>query len=258
MKITKRIRILIAVFLSLFILQSIFLLITLVDNSTKIDTSEFEEFRNILLNMQLVFLFLFFIVSVIYFFFIPVFLRRSLKDSSHIIDEISRGNYKIDINEYDYKKRNDPEIVKIIMAMQKMINVILSFDQAKKEKIIEHYSRLNSIMRIVDSGIVILKLDGEISFVSDVASEHFPGLVRDVNLISNGFNPEIENNIKKYAMSVLKSRSQQSDQQFFFPSQKRHLNLKSSIVRNESGEAIGAVIAIQSIEKKKVEKTEHA
>ncbi len=258
MKITKRIRILIMVFLSLFILQSVFLLITLVDNSTKIDSQEFEDFKNIVINLQLVFMFLFFFVSVIYFFFIPVFLRRSLRDTDHIINEISRGNYKIDINEYDYKKRNDPEIVKIIMSMQKMINVILSFDQAKKEKIIEHYSRLNSIMRILDSGIVILKLDGEISFVSDVASEHFPGLEQDINLISNGFSPEIENNIKKYAMIVLKSRSQQADQQFFFPSQKRHLNLKSSIVRNESGEAIGAVIAIQSIEKKKVEKTEHA
>ena len=258
MKLTKRIRILITIFLALFILQSVFLLITVVDNSTKISSPEFEEFKNILFNLQLVFFFLFFIISVIYFFFIPVFLRRSLKDTDHIINEISRGNYNIDINEYDYKKRNDPEIVKIIMAMQKMIKVILSFDHAKKEKIIEHYNRLTSIMRIVDSGIIVLKLDGEISFVSDTASEQFPGLESDINLISNGFSPEVENNIKKYAMTVLKSRSQQADQQFFFPSQKRHLTLKSSIVRNETGEAIGAVIGIQSIEKKKVEKTEHA
>ena len=123
------------------------------------------------------------------------------------------------------------------------------FDLLKKEKIVEHHNRIQAILNLAEDGFLILDSKGAIVYINDLLLNVFPPFQEKKSIIDSNFNPEIENNIKKYAISVIKSGSKQPSQNNFFPSLKKHITLKSAVVRNSFGVVCGAVIALSNLPK---------
>ncbi len=205
-------------------------------------------------NILWIFLFLQFLVAIIFFFYVPVFLHRGFTDVNKLLKEITRGNYNLDIDETELSGRNDEDVMELILQVKKMLNSVVHFDQAKKEKIIEHMNRILSILKLSENGFIVIDIDGDIKFLSDNLNDVFPLLAENLNLFDSSFQPEVNNSIVKYALPILQNRSVQPSQQYFIPSLKRHITLKSSMVRDVGGMPIGVVLGVFNIDRKKGEK----
>ena len=199
-------------------------------------------------------LFLQFILVIILFFYIPVFLHKAFSEIHQILTDITRGNYSIDINIGDFETRVDKEFLAVILSIKDMLKAFLAFDNLKKEKIVEHHNRIILILNLTENGFIILDLNGNIVYINDKVTDVFTSISEKTNMLETNFPPEVENNLKKYIVTILKSQTKQQYQQFFIPSLKRHIGLKSAIVRGHDGEVKGAVVAISNLEKKKPEK----
>ncbi|MCK4956226.1 MAG: hypothetical protein KAS49_01230, partial [Candidatus Cloacimonetes bacterium] len=149
----------------------------------------------------------------------------------------------------EYEKTTDKEFFTVIFSLKEMIKSIVKFDKLKKDKIVEHHNRIQAILNLTEDGFLIIDNMGKIIYSNDVILETFPSMQEKTNIIDSNFPPEIENNIKKYAILVIKSGSKQVSQNNFFPTLKKHITLKSAIVRDSTGEICGAVIALTNLPK---------
>jgi len=187
-------------------------------------------------------------------FYIPVFLQKSFAGIHGILKEISKGIYSIDFEAENLEASLDKEFYTIILTIKFMLKSIKKFDELKKDKIIEHHNRIVSLLNLTNDGFMILDIRGNVVYINDLIIDIFPTINEKVNMIDSKFPPEVENNIKKYAVNVIKKRTKQEPLQFFIPALKRHITLKSAIIRNSSGTPTGAVISFMNLEKKKTEK----
>ncbi len=198
--------------------------------------------------------FIFFFIVVTAYFFLPVYLQRSLNDISTILNDMKEGIYDFEIDLEEKKNLLDKEVYQIILQLNEVKDVILKFDKKKKEKIVEHYNRITSLLRVVGEGVLILDAEGNIKFSNDMILEVFPQLETNSNLILNSYPAEIENNLKKLVQTSLQKKKRQESVQCFIPNLKRHITLDSALVRNETGEIIGIVLVVQNLEKRKTER----
>lgn len=201
-------------------------------------------------NTIIITFFLQFIVVIALFYYLPVFLHRAFSEINSILTDISRGIYTIDIDLDEYKQRTGKEFFAVIVTLKEMLKSIRTFDQLKKEKIIEHHSRIISILNLTENGFLILDLKGNIVFINDAVTEAFKSLTEATNILDTNFPPDVENNLKKYVVELLKSLTKLEPRQFFVPSLKKHLGLNSAIVRGPGGEASGAIVSISNLTKK--------
>lgn len=204
-------------------------------------------------NTLLITVFIQFVIVMIMIFYLPVFLHKAFSEILNILKDISQGIYNIDIDLESFKKSADKEFFSVISAIKEMLRSVLNFDRLKKEKIIEHHNRIQAILNLTEDGFMALDMKGNIFYVNDKVIEAFPAISEKSNMIDTNFPPEIENNIKKYILNILKSKTKQQPQQFFMPSIKRHLVLNSAIVRDSNGQPVGVVIAFTNLTKKKKE-----
>jgi len=200
-------------------------------------------------------LFLQLVLVLILFFYIPIFLNKAFSGIHHILKEISKGIYSIDINLENYEIKLDKEFYAVISSIKRMLESILKFDLLKKEKIIEHHNRITALLNLTEDGFIILDIKGNIVYINDIVTDIFPSINEKVNIIDSKFPPEIENSIKKYIVNVLKNKTKSDAQQFFVPTLKKHIFLNCGIIRDAKGEAKGSVIALTNLDRKKTEKT---
>jgi PAS domain S-box-containing protein len=194
-----------------------------------------------------------FVIVMIMFFYLPVFLHKAFSEIHNILKDISQGIYNIDIDLESFKKSADKEFYSIIVGIKDMLKSVLNFDMLKKAKIVEHHNRVQAILNLTEDGFMALDMKGNMIYVNDKVIEAFPAINEKSNMIDTNFPPEIENNIKKYILNILKSKTKQQPQQYFMPSMKRHLVLNSAIVRDANGQPTGVVIAFTNLTRKKKE-----
>jgi signal transduction histidine kinase len=132
----------------------------------------------------------------------------------------------------------------------------LTFDKLKKDKIVEHHNRILAILNLTDDGFLALDMKGNILYINDIVTEYFPSISEHQNMIDSNFPPEVENNIKKYILHILKSKTKQQPQQFFRPSLKKHITLNSAVIRDANGQPAGIVISLTNLGSKKKEDKE--
>ncbi len=257
--ITRKIRYFIIVLLLLAAAQAMVMWLTMMThdkamqsiNDANMLKERAELMRKDIANILWIFLFLYFLVAIVFFFYVPVFLHRGFSDVIKLLKEITRGNYNLDIDETELSQRNDEDVMELIVQIKKMLNSVIHFDQAKKEKIIEHMNRILSLLKLAENGFIILDIDGDIKFLSDNLNDVFPLLAENLNIFDSSFQPEVNNSIVKYGLPILQNRSAHAPQQYFIPSLKRHITLKSSMVRDAGGMPIGVVIGVFNIDRKK-------
>jgi len=195
-------------------------------------------------------IFIEFIFVLILFFYLPVFMKKTFSIIHNIISVITEGNYRLYEKKEDIPTSSIKEINEILDSILKMLNSILTYDSLKREKIVEHNSRINAILKLSKDGFIILDLKGKIVYMNEIISTIFPSITENSNMLDTNFPPEIENNIKKYIMDVLKKQTNIRATQFFVPSLKKHIRLESAVVRNSEGKIKGAVIAFTNLERK--------
>ncbi len=206
-------------------------------------------------NTVLITIFLQFLLTVIIFFYLPVFLHNTFSEIHQILKDISQGNYKIDIDLENFEKNLDREFYAVILEIKKMLRSIITFDKLKKEMIMEHHSRIISILNLTENGFIIVDINGNIVYINDHVTGVFSAISENINILETNFPPDIENNIKKYIQNLIKFQTKQETHMFFLPILKRHISLKSAIVWGVNGEMTGAVVSISNLEKKKQEKS---
>jgi|GEM_PF-1452566 len=252
---SRRVRGYIVTILLLCVFQLVLLQVTRLDVSGQTDAKllqqQIVERQRQVQNISLIFFVFLFIVGVVFFFSVPGTQYRSLSDLRHLLHEISRGNYSLDVNLDVFEERNDPPVQELLETTGKMLSTMRHFDQIKKEKIVEHLGRIQAMLKLCENGYIIITLEGQIKFVSDNVTELFPVLTADQNVLESNYPPEVENSIIKYIHGILRDRAKAEAQQYFVPALKRHITLKSVLVRDTGGLPIGAVIGLYNIVEKK-------
>lgn len=244
LRFTSKIRIFILLIFSISLISSLSLFYIL--NNQNISISIKNDAYNIL------FFSLFFKLILIAFLFsvINKYLKKDLFPIKQIIDEITKGNYNFKLEESYYI---DNEIDSLMTKMQKMIESILFFDNLKKEKIVEHRNRVISMLNISDSGFMIFNIKGNIMYVSDIVRVVFPAIEENTNIFNVNYNQEIESTIKKVVIQIMKTGQKAESQSHYFHSMKRHLTIKSSLIRDSRGIPIGFALAINNLSSYKKE-----
>ncbi|MDP8268670.1 MAG: PAS domain S-box protein [Candidatus Tenebribacter davisii] len=245
-----KIRLLIILIFIVTILQA-GIILHLINNA-----NSYMQMKLDLQNTIFISLFIQFILALTIIFYTPVFLHKAFTEIHNIIKDITQGIYTIDIDPDNNKTTIGKEFLIVISLLKDMLKSILNFDTLKKEKIVEHHNRIVSILNLTDDGFAIVDIKGNFVYMNEKVTETFPALHDKSNIIETNFPPEIENNIKKYTLNILKSRTKQEPQQFFVPSLKRHVILNSALIRDASGQPTGAIIAIKNLEKRKQTKEE--
>ncbi|MBW6516264.1 MAG: hypothetical protein K0B81_06585 [Candidatus Cloacimonetes bacterium] len=246
--IKKRISVFLFIILLLALIQYVLVSITI--NQSREISLTVREISTIMLIFLLAQTFL----VIILISFLPSYLKKMLNAVESIINEISRGSYNQSIDLEEYRKSYDKELVEVVDSIKKMLIIILKFDGMKKEKIQEQRSRIVALLNLTENGFMIVNQKGDIIYTNHLIKEHFPTMTEDSNIIELNFGLEIDNNIKNYVTSIVKTQSKARQKQFYMDSMKRHITVRDELVRDANGNFIGAVIGIFNLEKKGVEK----
>ncbi|MCK4694876.1 MAG: PAS domain-containing protein [Candidatus Cloacimonetes bacterium] len=217
-------------------------------------STDFIQMKLDIQNTIFITVFIQFIIALIVIFYIPVFLHKAFSEIQNILKDISQGIYNIDIDLDNFKTTLDKEFYAVMLSLQEMLKSVLNFDKLKKDKIVEHHNRIVAILNLTEDGFITLDMKGNISYINDKVVEVFPAINEKTNMIDTNFPPEIENNIKKYTLNILKTQTKQEPQQFFVPTLKRHIVLNSAIIRDSNGQPAGVIISFTNLEKKKQQK----
>ncbi|MCD4818974.1 MAG: PAS domain-containing protein [Candidatus Cloacimonetes bacterium] len=244
LSITGKIRLIIITLLLISFVQGMII----INLTTKLDNM--KNLQIDLHNTVYITWFLQFVFSMILIFYLPIFLHKAFSKIHLKLKEISQGNYNIETNLQGLEFSMNKEFYAILVSIKEMLRSIRSFDNLKKEKIIEHHHRIKAILNLTNEGFIIADIKGKIVYINDLVTEIFPQLEENVNIVDSNFPPEIEHHIKKYIIEVLKTERKKDLQQFFIPNLKRHIGLNSALVRNHDGKAIGVVIVFTNLDKK--------
>jgi signal transduction histidine kinase len=249
---SNKIRIIIIILFVITLVQG--LLITKILHSN----ASLEIIKGNISNTIVISIFLSFTISILLFFYLPVFLKKSLKPIHNKLKEIGKGSYNIDVNSDNSKNEMDSEFYAIVESIAEMLNVILVFDNLKKNKIIEQTNRIKAILNLANEGFFIVSKKGEIAYVNDPVKTVYPIFEEDSNFVEKSFQPDIENNLKKYVLKILDKQTKSEDFSYFVANLKRHITLSSAIIKDENGKFNGVVIKMSNIEKKKIDKNKES
>jgi PAS domain S-box-containing protein len=255
---TAKIRLIIVLLFIISLIEGLIILSMLNGASADVLNGNITQLKMDIQNTIYITVFFQFVLAMILIFYIPVFLHRAFAEIHQILKDISQGLYSIDIDLDSFQNRVDNEFYRVIVSIKAMLESVLTFDTLKKDKIIEHHNRIISMLNLSHDGFIILDINGNIVYMNDNISDTFGAIAEGQNIFEQNYPPEIENNIKKYCKTVLKSKTKQQYVQFFVPALKRHVGQNSAIVRDVGGNAKGAVIAITNLEKKKTEKVKES
>jgi signal transduction histidine kinase len=244
---TAKIRFIIILLFLISLIQG-FIILQIVDYAENMERAKMDIINTIFITF-----FLQFVLVIILFFYIPVFLRKAFSDIHQILKDITLGVYSIDIDEANLKTNTDREFYEVIESIQSALESVLKFDNLKKDKIIEHHNRILALLKLTADGFIILDINGNIIYLNDPVSEHYPSLSEKANIIDSNFPPEIEKHIKDYCLSILNSKSKKPTKKFYSASLKWHVTMNSAIVRGLSGEPKGAVVSFENLKAKVVE-----
>lgn len=172
------------------------------------------------------------------------FLGKALNSVKYLISEVSKGNYNVQL---DIPYDNDPEITQLVDSLQKMQEVILHYDNLKKEKIVENRNRIISMINLSDDGFMILSIKGQIIYISDLIKTHFKYLEENTDIVNTHFQADVELSIKKYILNIIKTHSKSEPQTYYISALKKHIYVKGSLVRDSRGIPIGIVICINNL-----------
>ncbi len=236
---TSRLRIFLALFMLLIIVEAGLII------STANSSSNIIQLTNDIQNLVYIFLFLIFLFTVMLFFYIPLLLHRKLKEIHYLLREITEGNYhpEIDLKKFD----QDKEFLEFVVAIRKMLQVVVKFDQLKAEKITEHNNRILGLLNLASNGFMIIAESGDVIYANDLIKNNYVEFKANQNFFDDIFSSDIETSIKPYVIEILRSGSKGKDLVIHSEIKNLEISVKSYIVRDEAGEPMGTVVALYGL-----------
>ncbi len=228
---------LLIVLFGIIALESLLLLVSL--NRT-------EAVSNLITDMQsiiIIFVFIIFVYMIIMYNYIPFRMHKAIKEIRSVIEEISNGNYYIDIDSSMYDQ--DKDIQEVILAIQKMLGIIIRFDQVKAEKIFEHHQRIQQLINIIKQGILITSTNGDVIYCNDVFREHYPTISEMNNINELIFKEEFNAKLFDTLAEALRYGNNLYDIPVKDSVSPRSVVINGSIVRNRKGNSSGAVFVLE-------------
>ncbi len=128
----------------------------------------------------IIFVFILFVYIVVIYNYIPFKLQKAIRQIEQLVEHISTGNYQIDIDSSMYDQ--DKDFQSLILSLEKMLGIIVRFDQAKADKIYEHHQRIQLLINLIPEAVLITGANGDIVYCNDSLRAEFPNLTEMVNL----------------------------------------------------------------------------
>lgn len=235
----RRFQISMLLMLALVVLQTVLVFITL--NSAR----TLGELVNDLQTILIIFLFVIFVVFIIMLYYLPYKLRKSLKEVEDLIEQISQGDYKIDIDFSTYDQ--DADSLRLILALDKMIKIIMRFDQVKADKIFEHHQRINQLINILPQGVLIVGTSGEVAYCNDRLRVMYPILNESDNINEFILNDIFDSRLFNTISLALRHGKNLYNEKVKGDANDPQAIINGSIIRDRKGFATGAVFVIDII-----------
>lgn len=232
----RRFQISMLLMLALVILQTVLVFIIL-NNASRLG-----ELVNDLQTILIIFMFIIFVIFVVMLYYLPYKLRKSLKEVEGLIEQISQGDYKIDIDFSTYDQ--DADSLRLILALDKMLKIIMRFDQVKADKIFEHHQRINQLINILPQGILVISTSGEVAYCNDRLRVMYPILNEVSNINEFILNDVFDSRLFNTISTALRHGKNLYDEKVKGDHSDPQATLNGSIIRDRKGFATGAVFVI--------------
>lgn len=224
------------IFFGIFILESVLIILTI------LRPISVEQLKLDIQSIVIFFIFVQFIYFIILFYYVPFKYDLAYREVHQLINEIAEGKYLIN---FDLKIYNqDAEIQSLIRALQKMMDIIVRFDNLKADKVYEHHQRLQMLINMLPEGCIVMSAIGEIVYCNNYIKDTFPVFTESLNVLETLLPEYLEKNLRPLISDTIKYGNNLHDKPFLIPSLNRTFLLNSSIVHNRKGHLIGAVFVI--------------
>ena len=194
-------------------------------------------------SIVIIFVFLIFVYIVILYNYIPYRLHKAIYEVEQLIEEISSGNYQIDIDSSIYDQ--DKDFQELVNALNKMLEIITRFDQAKAEKIFEHHQRLQLLINLLPQSILITGANGDVVYCNEPLRKRFPMISETVNLNELIWKNDYYSRIFSVIMDSLRYGNNIYDVIVEDVVYLGKVRINGSVVRNRKGISTGAVYVLE-------------
>ncbi len=233
----KKFQIMMVLFFGLFIVESILIILAVMM------PLNIQQMRLDIQFIIILFMFITFIYFIILFYYIPYKYDHSYKALHQIFGEVSEGNYQIDL---DLKTHlQDEEVQNLIIAFDKMMNIIQRFDELKVEKVYEHHQRLQGLLSLIPHGCMIVTTIGEIVYLNEQVKAEFPVFEENLNIIETLLPEKYETSMKPVIVEGLSSGVNLHQREVVIIPEEPSYKISSTLIKNRKGQSTGAVFLIE-------------
>lgn len=196
-------------------------------------------------SIMIVFMFAIFVYLVLIFNYLPYRLSRAVKRVQDLIDEISNGNYQIDIDSTRFE--HDHDFQELIFSLQKMLDIIMRFDAVKADKIYEHNQRISQLINLLPQIVLIVNVNGDIVYINDIFRKRFPTISDTSNLNEVIQKDEFYARIFDVITESLRFGNNIYDEKVGLEGSSQIALIEGSIIRNRKGISSGGVYTVELI-----------
>ncbi len=221
------------------ILQSVLMLIT-IDNAKSLN-----QLTNDMHSIIIIFMFIIFVYVIVIYNYIPFRVSKAIKEIQVIIDDISDGNYTLDIDQSLYDA--DGSIQNLVHALKKMLNIIVRFDQLKADKIFEHNQRIHQLINLLPEMILILSANAETIYINESFRKMYGGILENMSISELILKDEFDNSVFHVILESIRNGNNVYNHTVKNPKKKAEIVINGSIVRNRKGNSNGAVYLLKYV-----------
>lgn len=232
----KRYHMMISILFLIILLQFIIILFTI--SQARDIYSLASDIQSILI----VFMFGTFVYLAIFYNYLPYRLHKSVRRVQDLVEEISNGNYQLDIESSLLYREQDFQ--ELILALDKMLGIIIRFDAVKSDKIYEHHQRIAQLIDLLPVTVIIATVNGDLVYLNDKFRERFPSIDEQNNLKELLFKDNFHTGIFDEMRDSLRMGNNIYDVVLEDEDSTQKVLIKGSIIRNRKGNASGAVFTL--------------
>lgn len=226
----------VTILLALVLFESLLLLII---------TSRARELVPLVNDLQtaiIVFVLVIFVYAIVVYNYIPVKIKKSLKEVDKLISEISHGNYDVDMDIERFSE--DRDIQSLLIGIKTMLRSVQGFDQAKENKIQEHDQRLKQLINLLPQGALIALSNGDVSYCNDALRRKYPILNEVKNINDLTLKTDFDQQIFGKISDALRFGDNLYDSKIPDKNYQQQAIINGSVVRNTKGDPIGGVFTL--------------
>lgn len=225
--------ILIALLFGLILLQTAILLYTVAK------AKDVYSLASDINSIVLIFVFGIFVYLMVLYNYIPFRLHKAIREVGSLVENISNGNYQLDIDSSIYDQ--DTDFQELIFALERMLGIIMRFDAAKAEKIFEHHQRIQLLINLLPQSILVASVNGDVVYCNENLRRRFPMISEMVNLNEIIWKNDYHTRLFAVVQDALRYGNNIYDVHVDDLVYLGKVHINGSIVRNRKGISTGAV-----------------